>query len=423
MQELRAAVEAGLVKIEPYGAGFLVSGAVNDLLVKPELEALGAVWQEKNQAYFVANEAAAEDLKGMEKRSKAAAAALAARQARARKDGAKVFDNQRARQQRKMARELRDVYQTALLEYQAELKAVIARYELAEDPVEAIKLGYRRDELESVIEGLAAGLANAGRSAAALTDASLPEAAAISRNVAAWQLDNMAGFRVSRMIANDTAALAITGIATYHGKFDLKAWQGVSDKRKARQTIKTAITRGLLTGEHPSKIAKRIEGLFTGDEPLSPYKRAVRIAQTETASIMNQAALETMHAANAEGVKLKKRWDATLDGSTRPDHRRVDGEVVALDEKFSNGLNAPGDGDAADRINCRCCLTEVLEGFEPDAPIRRDNITRQTTPYKPYYKWAVDEGHFDLLDNDELDIAAQRGYITQGQAEALKGAR
>lgn len=392
MDELRNAVESGLISVSPRGRGFLVTGAVNDLLVLPELEAMGAAWMPKEQGYYVENPEAAKEMKRISRRSKAVAAALAARRARAMKDGARLFDNQRERMQRKLARELRETYRQALAEHQAELRRVMARYENAQDPAEALDLANRRGELESVIDGLADGLAKAGAAAAALTDSRLAEAAAISRSISEWQLDNMAGFRVSRFIAHDTASLAMTGVATYHGKYDLEAWDGVADKRKARQIIKQSISRGLLTGEHPSKMATRIEGLFTGETPLSPYKRALRIAQTEAHSVMNQAAFETMKAADAGGLKMKKRWDATLDGSTRKDHRKVDGETVDLDEAFSNGLMKPGDGGPADRINCRCALVNVLDGFTPDANLRRNNVMGKSIPYMTYSEWEAANG-------------------------------
>ena len=386
MDELSAAVNSGIISVRAYGGGFLVTGAVHDLFVQSALESAGAEWRESEKGYFVTDTETG-DFKRLESRSKAAAAAVAARRARAQREGVRLFDNQRARQQKKITREIRGVYESALSEHGEELKAVTARLSAEADPKEAVKLAYRRDELASVIDELARGMANAGAAAAALTDTHLQGAAAISRNIASWQLDNMAGFRVSRFIAHDTASLAVTGIGTYHGKFDLKAWQGVSDRAHARKVIKQSISRGLLTGEHPEKIAERIQGLFTGDEPLSPHKRAVRIARTETAGVMNQALFETMKAADAGGLRMMKRWDATLDGDTRADHRKVDGETVPLDAKFSNGLMMPGDGGAADRINCRCCLTEVLEGFEPDAPIRRDNVTGKSIPYMTYSEW------------------------------------
>lgn len=387
MDELRNAVESGLISVSPRGRGFLVTGAVNDMLVLPELEALGAVWMPKHQGYYIERPDAARELRRASRRSKAVAAALAARRARAQKEGARLFDNERKRQQRKLAREIKEVYQQAIAEHQAELRRVMQRYENAQDPAEALDLANRRGELESIIDALAGGMANAGAAAAALTDSRLAEAAAISHNISKWQLDNMAGFHVSRFIAHDTASLAMTGVATYHGKFDLKAWDGVSDKRNARKIIKQSVARGLLTGEHPSEVATRIEGLFTGDTPLSPYKRSLRIAQTEMHSIMNQAAYETMVAADAGGLKMKKRWDATLDGSTRKDHRKVDGETVAIDEKFSNGLMMPGDGGPADRINCRCALVNVLDGFTPDVNLRRDNVTGKSIPYMTYAEW------------------------------------
>jgi hypothetical protein len=41
----------------------------------------------------------------------------------------------------------------------------------------------------------------------------------------------------------------------------------------------------------------------------------------------------------------------------------VDGQVVAVNSSFSNGLDYPGDqkGDAGDVINCRCTLLPVIE--------------------------------------------------------------
>ena len=43
----------------------------------------------------------------------------------------------------------------------------------------------------------------------------------------------------------------------------------------------------------------------------------------------------------------------------RRDHRRMDGETVPIDAKFSNGLRFPRDpdGPADEVINCRCVCT------------------------------------------------------------------
>lgn len=386
--EIARAVESGVVTVRHHGRGYLLGGAVETLFTRDGLEAAGAEWLVTEKAWYIEapDEATRKAVDRMARRTKAIASALAARGIRAKRDGAKTYDRRRAAQQRKAQREIQDVYRLALMEHERELRAVMERYEAALDPVEAIKLGYRRDELNAVMDELARGLANAGKAAEALTSSLLPEAAAISRDIAAWQIDNMAGVRVSRLIAHDTASLAI------HRRYDKIAWRGVSDYKAMQKAVKQAVSRGLLTGENPAKIAERIEGMFTGNMAGSPYKRAVRIAQTETSRIMSEAAQETIRAANDDGIRCRNRWDATLDGKTRKSHRKVDGEVREVGERFSNGLKRPGDGGAAESINCRCCLTPVLEGFAPNAPIRRDNVTGKTMPYMSFGEWEAAGG-------------------------------
>lgn len=400
MSALDNAVSLGLVTVTQTGGGYVVRGAETDLLIIDELEQLGAVWRDGDRAYFVATSNGAGRMESLRRKTNAAATSLAARQALAREQGVKLFDNERARQQRKVTKEIAGVYDQAMREHEAEINRISELLQQNRphdvDPKEWAEIVARRKntlaELESVYDGLSEGLANAGASAQRLMNGQLMESAAISRNVAAWQLDNMSGINVSRFLAHDQTALALTGVTSFHGKYDLKAWQGVADKRKARATIKNAVARGLLTGEHPDKIARRIQGIYTGSEAGSPHKRAVRIARTETARVMSEATQETLRAANEKGVKVRNRWDATLDGKTRDSHRKVDGEIREVGEKFSNGLRRVGDGGAADSINCRCCMTPVLDGFEPDSPMRRVNDTGELYPYMTYEEWEQARG-------------------------------
>ena len=400
MSALDNAVSMGLVTVTQTGGGYVVRGAEADMLIIDELEQLGAVWRDGDRAYFVATANGAGRMDSLRRKTNAAATSLAARQALAREQGVKLFDNQRERQQRKVTREISAVYDQAMKEHEAEIKRVSELLSQDRppdvDPKEWAAIVARRKntlaELESVYDGLADGLANAGVSAQRLMNGQLMESAAISRNVAAWQLDNMSGINVSRFLAHDTASLALTGVTSFHGKYDLKAWQGVSDRAAARKTIRNAVSRGLLTGEHPDKIARRIQGIYSGTEAGSPHKRAVRIARTETARVMSEATQETLKVANEKGVKVRNRWDATLDGKTRDSHRKVDGEIREVGEKFSNGLRRVGDGGAADSINCRCCMTPVLDGFEPDSPVRRNNETGELYPYMTYEQWEQARG-------------------------------
>lgn len=93
--------------------------------------------------------------------------------------------------------------------------------------------------------------------------------------------------------------------------------------------------------------------------------RAVRIARTESTGAYNFASLDAL---SIEGVRFKK-WNASYDSRTRPEHRDADGQVAALDSPFLVGGQAlmfPGDPSGAARltINCRCFIVGVndLEG-------------------------------------------------------------
>lgn len=412
-EQLRECVRLGLVTVAGVRGGYEVRGAENDMHLRADLEQAGAEWDEGRGAYFLASASAeargiAREVKGLQKATKAAALALAARRELAARNGSRVFDRERKKYQKQLTREIRAVYEQAMLEHTQIIKSI--NLILSKGKPEGVDAGEwartvamrknTKKELESVVDELADGLAKAGQNALAVTNASLPESAATARRIASWQVSNMAGIDVSRLIGHNYAALAATGATSYHGKFDLKAWQGVADRNQCRKAIKMAVTRGLLTGEHPEMIARRFEGLFDGTEPLSPHARAVRIARTETNRVMNEATLESIGEANAKGIKTMKRWDAKLDDRVRDSHARVHGEVRADGEKFSNGCLKPGDGGPAESINCRCSLEPVLEGFDPDVvPLLRNPGTGEFARMEKmtFSEWeARDKARFDM---------------------------
>lgn len=307
----------------------------------------------------------------------------------------KATEHALKQQQRKAAHVLKDAYRTALMEHQKELERIKSLETLAadsHDKAEAFQLALRRGQLESLIDSLASGLADAGQQAYTATSGLLVESRVVGAGLAAWQFEASTGVEVTRFLGTSQAAIAVTGDTSYHGKYDLKAWHGVTDKRKCREAIRQAITRGVLTGENPRKIAKRLEGLFTGSEPLSPAARARRIAQTEVGGVMNKATVDLLSDAQAKsGVRIMKKWRCVKDDKTRERHRDIDGETVSVDEKFSNGMEAPRvGGGAADRINCRCTVKTVCEGLTLDVPeTMLDQVTGQPVPEMSYRQWAA----------------------------------
>lgn len=136
-----------------------------------------------------------------------------------------------------------------------------------------------------------------------------------------------------------------------------------------KRKITAQISRGVATGMSYSQMAQQLAGYTK-----IGYNNAVRITRTEGHRIQQESTMDACYAARERGADVVKQWDATMDANTRESHQMVDGEIRALDEKFSNGLMYPGDpsGSAAEVINCRCVLLQRA-------------------------KWALDQKEFDRL--------------------------
>jgi HK97 family phage portal protein len=130
---------------------------------------------------------------------------------------------------------------------------------------------------------------------------------------------------------------------------------GLSVNTTTRDKITEAISAGLEEGEGVVQISDRIRDIYS-DFNLS---RADMIARTEATAGNNEGTL----AGFKQSVASHKEWIATMDDSTRDSHAEMDGEVVELNDSFTNGLKYPGDanGDPGETINCRCVLAPVIE--------------------------------------------------------------
>lgn len=82
--------------------------------------------------------------------------------------------------------------------------------------------------------------------------------------------------------------------------------------------------------------------------------RASSTAASVATFVAAFAAVETgKQIAKAEGVTPTKTW--STGANPRPSHASMDGETVAIDEPFSNGMEWPGQGDAED-AGCNCTV-------------------------------------------------------------------
>jgi len=135
------------------------------------------------------------------------------------------------------------------------------------------------------------------------------------------------------------------------------------------------LTNGYDEGLGIDEVARNLRGDFKDLRD----NRLKTIARTEIQSSQNEGSHQTMR---DYGVRYKQ-WltvgDSRVRGrdpDDRYDHIHLHGQVVEMDERFSNGMNYPGErsGDIGDWINCRC-------RERPYIPRKGETIL--VTPYYP----------------------------------------
>lgn len=142
--------------------------------------------------------------------------------------------------------------------------------------------------------------------------------------------------------------------------------EGTSIK-KARRAIKEYVQESMENGEGAAWVAKNIRAQF---ESVST-SRSNTIARTEIGMASSSGSLEAAKALDIPD--LMKEWVSTNDDRTRDDpsqadHASMNGERVALNEKFTvnpdASMDGPGDSSAPAEqvINCRCTLVYSREG-------------------------------------------------------------
>lgn len=171
------------------------------------------------------------------------------------------------------------------------------------------------------------------------------------------------------------------------------------DRQNIIYSIKSNLIQGVNRGESFSSMAKRMKDVLNGD-----YKKAVRIARTETHRVREAGTYESALMGEKAGIKQVKTWNSSNDSRTRKEHRRLDGETIPLDEYFQVGRAKalkPGDtGRAEHDINCRCFLTyEIVDDADTETPketeAKKENTMRYTNvkTRQEAEQWVKDNFH------------------------------
>lgn len=127
------------------------------------------------------------------------------------------------------------------------------------------------------------------------------------------------------------------------------------DAQKLKKTVSSEISRGIASALTVTEIARNISNASK-----APLSRAKLIARTESHRIQQEASYEASLEAKAHKADVVNQWCAVLDGRTRDNHRKLDGQLREVGDVFEvDGKKArfPGDfGDPAEDCNCRCVL-------------------------------------------------------------------
>ena len=212
----------------------------------------------------------------------------------------------------------------------------------------------------------------------------------------------------------DVVKYAVSGNVAYWNKIQ-KSWGDMmmytpqtgtlsellkNGAKEELNAIIKAVNNGLISGKsYPDTVngIKGIIGSYTKkkgkEEASGALYKSLRIARTEGARVMNASLLATGEQLDSQGFDTKKQWIATIDLSTRTSHQGLDGVKVGLNEEFHSSLSSglcPGQmGSAADNINCRCRVSNIIDDVEPEIRRARNPVTgkNEVIGWTDYEEW------------------------------------
>lgn len=200
---------------------------------------------------------------------------------------------------------------------------------------------------------------NANETAVAYVNDATPGIYTLNRNYAAYKIEQVTDKADFTLWDEQTVKHLIVeqpDLMLYYPP--KRALQRGIDLKYGKQQITASVTSSILQGKSIPKIANDLQSRMQNMSRTS----AIRTARTAVTAAQNAGRLDTYRAAQDMGIKLKKRWLATLDGRTRHEHRILDGQTVDIDKPFTvDGyeLMYPGDSSAPGYLVYNCFVGET----------------------------------------------------------------
>lgn len=252
----------------------------------------------------------------------------------------------------------------------------------------------RGKRYEALRDKVANRYTNANETAVAYVNDATPGIYSLNRNYAAYKIEQVSDKADFTLWDEQTVRRLVVeqpDLMPYYPP--QRALQRGIDLKYGKQQITASVTSSILQGKGIGKIADDLQSRMQNMNRTS----AIRTARTAVTGAQNAGRLDTYRAAQDMGIKLKKRWLATLDNRTRHAHAMLDGQTVDVDKPFKvDGyeLMYPGDSSAPGYLvyNCRCTQIADVDGEDTSSGGRRakDPETGESVLVKDmtYAKWA-----------------------------------
>lgn len=301
----------------------------------------------------------------------------------------KATDKEIERLEKKIKRE----YAKALDELEDKASAHFARFEEQDNRKRGeLEMGYiskseyyawRQSQMaagkryETLIKDMAETLVNADKIAAGMIGERIPEVYAINSNYAAYEICEGTGANISFDLYDRNTAERLIDDPIFYPRVDIE-----KDERWNEKKVRSALLQGILQGDSVLKIANRLQQVTNMDDAA-----AVRNARTFCTRAQNAGRNDRYKEVEEKyGLHFDKEWISTDDNRTRDTHKDkseggVGGEVVGIDEEFSNKLQYPGDpaGAPSEVYNCRCTMRSIYRGKKKDAQEEFGKFDTDTT--------------------------------------------
>lgn len=260
------------------------------------------------------------------------------------------------------------------------------------------------DTLAQIRDTLAADLQKTDKIAIQMVRDKQVDVYALNHNYGTYEIEHGAGVdtsytlydhaTVERLMKEDPQLLPRPS-AKRQREIDAK------DLKWNKQHLTSAFTASILAGDDIPTMAKRISSVAQMDQ-----RAAIRNARTMCTGAENGGRADSYQRAKAMGIDVKQQWVATLDNRTRDNHREVDGEIIEVGKKFSNGLRFPGDpqGPAYLVYNCRCTTVAVVNGVNPMAFDKTDTLRRKLGNTEiTYQQWKTEHSRRHTIKSVTAD--------------------